>query len=54
MSTTRQDQEFIKALSVDNWLEIAVDWIGRNLDPEEVFSTRQLNDWAETNDYKKE
>lgn len=55
MSTTaRQDQDFLKALISDSLLEEAIDWIGSNLEPEEVFSDASLQYWAESNGYKRE
>ena len=61
MANTRQEQEFkdivIDAIdfSVSNGiLNSAIDYIQRNLDPDDVFSDKDLETWAENNGYKKE
>ena len=53
MPTGKQDSNFanemkdtIEIIVSDNALENAIDWISKNLDPYEVFSTKQLTDWA--------
>lgn len=35
-------------------LDSAIDWISHNLDPQEVFSDKDLEYWAEKNGFKKE
>lgn len=35
-------------------LEVAIDYIGKNFNPDEVFSTKDLESWAEDNGYTKE
>lgn len=35
-------------------LDQAIEWIKYNLTPEDVFSTKDLEAWAESNGYKKE
>ncbi len=45
-TTLKQDQEFAKEMiSLDNTL----DWIRRNLSPEDVFTAQELWDWATNN-----
>lgn len=53
MTTVRQDQDFIaEVINIpDDLLEKSIDWIRDNLSPEEVFSEKQLNDWAERNGF---
>jgi len=57
MSTARQDTYFASEMSslttttVDGGaLEMAIDWIGKNIDPEEVFGEKALLDWARNYD----
>ena len=50
MPTTGQDQRFrdeILSEVPSNLLDIAIDWISRNLEPDEVFSVSRLEKWAE-------
>ena len=35
-------------------LDDAIDWIGKELDPDDVFDTKKLEAWAENNGYIKE
>ena len=53
MSTTLQDRAFIKDVISETILESAVEWIRKNMDPEEVFREDQLQRWAENNEYEK-
>lgn len=47
MSTTAtQDREFIQAVVGSDLLESSIDWIRRNMSPDEVFSENDLKDWA--------
>ena len=57
MSTARQDTDFATEMSglvtatVDSGaLESAIDWIGKNIDPEDVFGEKQLLEWARNYD----
>ena len=60
MSTTsRQDAEFTKIAEElisssisDSILEYAVDYISRELSPDDVFSDKQLEDWAISNNWE--
>lgn len=62
MPTTSQDRAFAQELDGLEFtvsvptaaLDYAVDWIGRNLEPEDIFSEKQLSNWAEANGYIKE
>ena len=63
MSTQKQDQEFEKvmkdeievSISVNgSALDRAVDFIADYFDPEDVFTSKQLASWAESNGYVKE
>jgi hypothetical protein len=58
MSTTaRQDREFLEQVIHPSLptglLEDVIDWIRKNIDPEDVFPEKQLERWAEANDYSK-
>ena len=53
-TNAKQNQAFADCL-LPNWpLDEAVHWIQNNLEPEDVFSDEQLEDWAEMNGYVKE
>jgi hypothetical protein len=64
MPTGRQDREFIQMMEIEDLIEVkttiknsaleyAIDWISKNIDPEDVFSETQLEKWAEANGYVK-
>ena len=46
-TTVKQDHEFIFALISSALLEEAMKWIGDHMEPEDVFSQKQLENWAE-------
>ncbi len=62
MPTNNQDKEFAEAMrdSVDEvkmsngTLDNAIYWIARNLSPDDVFGDKELQAWAEANNYVKE
>lgn len=58
MSTSaRQDREFKEIISAelpDGLLQVAIDYIERNLEPDDVFGKKDLENWAESNGYIKE
>lgn len=63
MSTSKQDQAFAETMKSEievtidvnsSALDIAVDFIASNFDPQDVFSTKDLENWAESNGYTKE
>lgn len=62
MPSTKQDTDFADEMrqSVDevkmssSTLDNAISWISNKLDPDDVFSTKQLEAWAESNGYVKE
>jgi hypothetical protein len=49
MITLQQEREFIDSISPD--LNQVIEWIKRNLNPEDVFDEEDLIDWAEDNGY---
>ncbi len=49
-TSAKQDQDFARYVcDPDDLLSNAVDWIGDNLDPEDVFSEEKLSKWAKEN-----
>lgn len=61
MPNRQQDKSFagelnssVSVILSDSALDIAIDWIGMNLNPDEVFSEKDLKEWAENNGYIKE
>lgn len=54
MSTTKQDADFIAEVIPSALLELAIDWLAENMEPEDVFGTQRLFEWAEDNGYVKE
>ena len=62
MTTDKQDKAFAGAISetitsilcggeYGILLESAIEWIQRNLQPEDVFSTKELTAWARESGY---
>ena len=62
MPTSSQDQkfrDFLKEEVADNGmsttsLDSIISWMQSNLEPDDVFTDKDLENWAESNDYKKE
>ena len=62
MPTGREDSEFAEVMrdSVDevkmssSSLDNAIDWISNHMNPDEIFSEKQLKEWAESNGYTKD
>jgi len=53
-TTSKQDAEFLSSLNLEDILQQAVDYLSKNVDPEDVFDQVQLELWAERNGYKRE
>jgi hypothetical protein len=59
MPTGTQDKDFANQM-VDHLivsvaaLDAAIEWVGKNLNPDDVFSSNDLEAWAENNGYVKE
>ena len=52
MATTyQQDRAFRDALVDTNLLQMAIDWIASNLDPDDVFEADTLESWAKDNGF---
>lgn len=62
MATSKQDQSFSELMEKEvdtitiqrTALDSAVEFIGNELEPDDVFSISQLETWAENNGYTKE
>ena len=62
MPTSRQNSEFFEIFTEEindsdiyrRLLSKAIDWIGDNLSPQDVFSNEKLSNWAEENGYIEE
>lgn len=63
MSTSKQDRDFSSIMMGEintqitldgSALDTAIDFIASNFSPEDVFSTKDLENWAESNGYTKE
>ena len=48
-----QNKDFSKFMIGEKPLDSVVNWIKDNLDPEDIFSTTQLDKWAESEGYIK-
>ncbi len=53
MTTTQQDRDFIETIAPDrlSWLENAIDFISKRLEPQDVFTEQRLKEWAIDNGY---
>jgi hypothetical protein len=55
MANAKKNDEFWEHMKKDTWpLDDAIEWIKKNLNPEDVFSKSDLDVWAAENDYTKE
>lgn len=45
-TTATQDRQFISDVVGSNLLENSIEWVSRNMLPQEVFSESELKDWA--------
>ena len=48
------NNDFVDAVIQRDLLDVAVVWIGDNLAPDDVFSERILEEWAEDNGYQRD
>jgi len=46
-TSAEQDSDFIDELIPGDLLEQAIDWIAANMNPDDVFSESDLNQWAD-------
>ena len=49
----KEREAFVDSLISSNLLDLAIDWIGDNIDPAEVFDKKVLDQWAWDNGFKK-
>ena len=54
MTTAQQDRDFIGYIINSSLLEEAVEWIAKNLNPDDVFAFSKLADWASDNGFMEE
>ena len=54
MATTKENDNFRDEIFSRYALDDAIDWINSNLEPEEVFNEKQLENWAIENGYIRE
>lgn len=45
-TTSTQDREFIQSVVGSDLLESSIDWIVKNMNPDEVFPESDLKNWA--------
>ncbi len=53
MATTRENHAFVGHLLPSCPLDEAIVWITKNMQPEDVFSDKQLTEWAVDSDFIK-
>lgn len=51
MATVKQNDDFARSIFPIYVLDEAIEWIKKNLSPEDVFDHAELRDWAERNDF---
>jgi hypothetical protein len=49
MASAKQENDFMSTVLNGSLLENAVEWIGNNLNPEDVYSESDLRSWAKDN-----
>ena len=54
MTTRQQDNDFLGDVIGSGLLDTAIEWIRKNLEPEEVFDDSDLDKWASNQGYTKE
>jgi len=52
MATPQQNLDFADSILPVLLLDDAIEWISRNLGPDEVFEKGKLAEWAEGNGYE--
>lgn len=51
MATAKENDQFTKSVTAQWPLDVAIDWIQKNMTPEHVFDKADLDQWAIDNDY---
>lgn len=54
MATYKSEKEFIENVIGRSLLDDSIEWIAKNMEPDDVFSQSALETWAESNGYKKD
>ncbi len=54
MADRKKNDAFWEEMRPSYPLDDAIEWIKNNLSPEDVFSEKDLDQWAEENEYTKE
>lgn len=54
MTSPQEEREFVEYLTVTPMLDAAIEWIGENLYPGDVFNKSKLEYWALNNGFVKE
>lgn len=49
MPTSKQESDFVDHIANANALSESIEWIQDNLEPDDVFTDKQLESWAENN-----
>jgi hypothetical protein len=50
LTSSKNDHEFADRL-MQYLLRVAIEWIQKNMSPEDVFEIKELKSWAENNGY---
>ena len=53
MTTLTERRKFIAETISEDLLDGAIDWIRTNMEPDEIFEERVLDQWAEDNGFVK-
>ena len=51
---SRLNERFVNEITTINLLDVVVDWIRSELEPEDVFPVEQLDTWAANNRFVRE
>ena len=51
MTTAKQDNDFRDMLLGSDALDQSIEWIKDNLEPDDVFDSEQLEDWAKAHGF---
>lgn len=51
MASRLENRKFAEALLPSNLLDDVIDWIQANMAPEDIFSKKQLEQWASDSGY---
>ncbi len=54
MTIGKQDREFMNEIMASDLLERSIEWIQKNLSPEDVFINHDLRIWAKDNGFIEE